>query len=129
MAYAIHIERVNDVGESFDENENRINPISLAEWEAVVAATPGVRLTSADVVGRNSQTGEVIHIPSRAGDAEVYFADESAWIRVYSWFEGAVSFKPSERFDDINDPVRKISLMLASYLQARIIGDDGEFYT
>jgi len=33
MAYQIHNERVNDVGESFDEDDNsRINPISLEEW-------------------------------------------------------------------------------------------------
>lgn len=51
MAYAIHIERVNELGESFDQSENRTNPISLEEWENV-----GVRLTSADVVTTNPRT-------------------------------------------------------------------------
>lgn len=67
VAYGIHIARVNELGESFGEDDNRINPISLEEWEHVVAATSGVRLTSADVVITNPHTGEVITIPGRAG--------------------------------------------------------------
>ena len=128
MAYSIHIARVNELGESFDENDNRINPISLAEWEHVVAATSGVRLTSADLVTTNPRTGEVIRIPGRPGDAGVYSVDNSAWIRVYSWFDGAISFRPSVGFEEVNDPLRNITRMLASSLQARIIGDEGEFY-
>jgi len=43
MAYAIHIERVNDDGESLDNDGNRLNPIALAEWQDAVTTTVGVR--------------------------------------------------------------------------------------
>ena len=128
VAYSIHIARVDDFGESFDADDNRTNPISLEDWEQVVAATSGVRLTSADVVITNPHTGEIITIPCKAGDAEVYFVDNSEWIRVYSWLDGAISFRPSEGFEEVNDPLRDLTRILASALQARIIGDEGEFY-
>jgi hypothetical protein len=50
MSYAIHIERVNENGESYDEDGNIMNPILLSEWKSAVEKTPGVRLASADLV-------------------------------------------------------------------------------
>ena len=128
MAYAIHIERVNDDGESLDNDGNRLNPIALAEWQDAVTTTVGVRLTPADTVATNPHTGETIRIPGKPGDAEVFFAEQAKWVRFYSFFGGAISFKPPVTFEEVNDPVRNLSRTLASALGARMVGDGGEVY-
>jgi hypothetical protein len=122
MAYEIHIERVNDTGESAGE------PITLSEWKAAVENQENIRLTSDDVVATNPATGEVIRIPNSDGDAEVFFPEESKWYRVYRWRKGRITFKGLPSFDNPNDTLRQATRLLAKSLEARIVGDEGEFY-
>jgi hypothetical protein len=123
MAYELHIERLplNDEGEA--------TPIPLEDWKAALSATEGVRLCppGANTI-TNPKTGEVISIPRRDGDAEVYFPDEQTWRPVFRWFEGAASV--NARFDpgDASHPVWVAAVALATQLGAVIRGDDGEVY-
>lgn len=122
MGYEIHIERIDDDGEPANV------PISLHEWINVVEQTNGVRLAHGDWTIVNSKTGEIICCPNNGGDAEVYSPNTLEWIRVFKWNEGTASFKGLPEFENPNDTVRKIALLLAYALNAKIVGDDGEFY-
>jgi hypothetical protein len=128
MGYSIHIQRGNENGESYDDDGSIVNPISLSEWKAAVEKTPGVRLASGDWVIVNPHTGATIRVPNKGGDAEVYFPIESEWIRVYSWSGGAIEFRGLPSFEHSDDPLRIATYLLATALDARIVGDDGEFY-
>jgi hypothetical protein len=123
MAYELHIE-----GTTRNEESDR-TPLALGDWKVAVSQTEGVRLSSkaADTL-TNPKTGEVLRIPRREGDVEVYFPDERAWYGVFRWFDGAAHFnarfEPGDRFD----PVWAAAAALASRMGAAIRGDDGEAY-
>jgi len=123
MAYELHIERVplSDGGEP--------TPIPLDEWKSALSAIEGVRLCSpgANTI-TNPKTGEVISIPRRDGDAEVYFPDERAWHQVFRWFEGAAHVNARFEPGDSSHPVWAAAVALASRLGAVIRGDDGGVY-
>lgn len=116
MAYRIYIHR-----------EGR-NPISLLEWQTAVQQADGVRLAEGDTECTNPKSGEVIAVSNSGGDAEVFFPSQSKWFHVFSWRNGKVAFKGPSSFDAIDDSVRKAATQLASLLNARIIGDEGEPY-
>jgi len=123
MAYEIHIERfpLNEDGEP--------TPIPLDDWKAALSATEGVRLCPpGDNTITNPKTGEVISIPRRDGDAEVYFSDERAWRPVFRWFEGAAHVNAIFETGDSSHPVWVAAVALASRLGAVIRGDEGEVY-
>jgi hypothetical protein len=123
MAYELHIERLplNDQGKA--------TAIPLGDWKAAVLATEGVRLCppGANTI-TNPKTGEIISIPRRDGDAEVYFPAERTWQPVFRWFIGAAHV--NDRFEpgDSSHPVWAAAVGLASQLGAVIRGDDGERY-
>jgi hypothetical protein len=123
MAYQLHIERLplNDEGEP--------TPILLEEWKSALAATPGVRLCAqgADTTS-NPKTGEVISIPRRDGDAEVYFSADGAWRSVFRWFEGAAHLNARFEPGDSSHPVWVAAVALAGRLGAVVRGDNGEVY-
>ena len=123
MAYELHIERF-PVSE-----EGAPTPIPLDEWKAALSAIEGVRLcpTGADTI-TNPKTGEVISIPRREGDAEVYFSDERAWRPVFRWFDGAAHVNARFEPGDSSHPVWAAAVAVASRLGAVIRGDDGEVY-
>ena len=115
MAYDLHIERAG--------------AIPLAEWQAAVSATDGVRLFAAQAhTITNPKTGEVISIPKRDGDAEVLFPADKNWHPVFFWRDGSAVFtarlQPGDRFH----PVWAAAVSLAKNLAAVIRGDDGEVY-
>jgi hypothetical protein len=58
MSYSIHIRRVNDGGESFDDRN--VSPISLSEWKKAIENTPGVQLASGDAVVTNPHTERLL---------------------------------------------------------------------
>lgn len=123
MAYELHIERLplNDEGEP--------TPIPLEDWKAALSAMEGVRLGPAGAnTITNPKTGEVISIPRRDGDAEVYFSDERAWRPIFRWFEGAAHFNAKFEPGDASHPVWSAAVALATHLGAEIRGDDGESY-
>lgn len=123
MAYELHIERlpINDEGDP--------TPIPLEQWKAALLATEGVRLCPQGVhTITNPKTGEVIGIPRRDGDAEVYFPEVQAWHPVFRWFEGAAHVNAKFKPGDSLHPVWLATVGLASQLGAVVRGDDGEFY-
>src|SRR5262245_25983283 len=85
MAYALHIERMSG-GE-------RVR-IPLEEWKRALAAVEGVRLCTQRALTLTSKQGNVLRIPHRDGDAEVYFPEDKAWQAVFNWFQGSATFKP-----------------------------------
>jgi len=117
MAYCLHIER-----------EKRL-PIQLAEWQAAVEKTEGVRISYvAARTGINPQTGEVLRMQANDGDAEVYFPDEHEWQSIFRWNGKSAIF--AARFDttDTSHPIWKSAAELATHLGAVIRGDEGEVY-
>jgi hypothetical protein len=123
MAYDFHIERKRD---SPDSN---LTPISLAECRAAVAATEGVRLFAARAhTITNPKTGEVISIPAREGDAEVFFSDGGQWHSVFRWRGDSAVFAGRVDPRDTSHPVWVAAVALATYLSAVIRGDRGEIY-
>ena len=123
MAYELHIERLPL------NNEGDPTPIPLDDWKAALSATEGVRLCAPGAKTiTNPNTGEVISIPRRDGDAEVYFPAEQAWHPVFRWFEGAAHVNAKFEPGDLSHPASAAAVALASRLGAVIRGDDGESY-
>jgi hypothetical protein len=101
----------------------------LSEWQAAVSVAEGVRLFNAPAhTITNSKTGEVISVPVRDGDAEVFFPTENKWYSVFTWFEGSASFAGRFEPGDKSHPVWVAAISLAARLGAVIRGDDGEIY-
>ena len=73
-------------------------------------------------------TGQVISIPRRDGDADVYFSDERVWYPVFRWFNGAAHVNARFEPGDSSHPVWVAAVALATRLGAVIRGDDGEVY-
>jgi hypothetical protein len=123
MAYEIHLERIDN------NNTSNKNPITLSEWKTAIEKLENVRLASNDNVMTNPISGDVIRIPNSGSNAEVFSLTELKWILVYCWNRGRISFKglPSF-FENPNDEIRQTTRLLASILDAKIVGDEGEFY-
>jgi len=98
MGYDLHITRAGDWSESEDA------PIALAEWLAVAAADP-----------------ELTAMPEN-GDAFFAIGEPDDAMGWFNWFEGNVFTKnPDKR-------ILAKMLVLASRLDAKVQGDDGEPY-
>ena len=122
MGYEIHIERR-------DGDEQRL-PIALKEWRTAVGTTEGVRMAEGDNQVINPRTGEVVSVPNSGGEAEMLFAADGEWVRVFYWRPpGRASFRATAAFDDENSDIRRIARGLAARLSAVLIGDDGETYS
>jgi hypothetical protein len=123
MAYELHIERRRLA--LIIQRES----IPLDDWKAALSATEGVRLCPPGAnIFTNPKTGEIISIPRRDGDAEVYFSDERVWHPVFRWFEGAAHVNAKFEPGDSSQPVWVAAVALAARLGAVIRGDDGESY-
>lgn len=123
MAYDLHIERKGDSPESDPK------PILLTEWCAAVASTEGVRLFAAQAhTITNPKTGEVISIPAREGDVEVFFSDGGQWHSVFRWRGDSAVFASRVDPGDTSQPVWVAAVALATRLGAVIRGDEGETY-
>ena len=120
MGYDLHIER--QASDSI--------PIQLEEWCAAVAATEDVRLFAANAhTITNPATREVISVPARKGDAEVFFPQDGKWYAVFHWRKdsaifGARNVEPGDR----SNPAWSAATALARRLNAVIRGDGGEVY-
>jgi hypothetical protein len=123
MAYALHIERLAS------RAAEKPSPIPLDEWKRALSAMEGVRLC---VQKANTMTipgtDEVLTIPHRDGDAEVYFPDEKKWHAVFNWFNGSATFKADIALEHLPNPIWTAAVALASELGAVIRGDGGEQY-
>jgi hypothetical protein len=118
MGYSLHIER---------GSASNANPITINEWKSAVASVDGTRLKTGDNTISNPSTGEVIRIPGKEGEVEVYLQGEDLWIAAITWFEGAATFRAPQVMDG-TDPVWAAARKLATLLGAQICGDEGECY-
>jgi hypothetical protein len=104
-------------------------PILLDEWKQAVSSIEGIRLTSVDAhTIRNPRTGQTINIPVQEGDAEVYFPDDREWHPVFRWLRNAAQFNGGSEFGDVSHPVWRAATAIANLLNARIRGDEGDYY-
>jgi len=115
MAYELHIEKHEGT-------------LSLDEWKEAVASSEGVRLLSQDHSITNSETGEIISLPRRHGDAEVFFPDQQVWRSAFRWANGRASFRANFSPGDLSNPIWRAAVGLASSLNAIVRGDEGEIY-
>jgi hypothetical protein len=123
MVYALHIERLPLKGGA------ERAPISLKKWKKALSGVEGVRLCVNEAYNiRIPDTGKVLSIPHRGGDAEVYFPDEKKWHAVFNWFNGSATFKADIALGHLPNPVWTAAGALASRLEAVIRGDAGERY-
>lgn len=111
MTYGLHIERET--------------PIELDEWEAVVAASPELRLDEQPHTVSNPATGQQITIRGQVGAAAMVI--EGQWVKVFNWRRGKVSFNAPLITSSL-DPVLAEALKIAGLLSAVVRGDEGETY-
>jgi hypothetical protein len=121
MAYEIHIERRSA--------DAQLSPIALSEWRAAVSEADGVRMAEGDYQITNPKTDERIRLRNAGGDAEVFFPNDEAWLRVFRWSsDGRISFRAPRDFHVPTCFLRRVAAELARKLDARLIGDEGEIY-
>jgi len=122
VAYSIHIERHNDAGQR--------EPIETDEWIEAVSATNGVRMLYSDATASNPVTHDNIVIKPDGAGAELYDEQRDIWLPVFRWTKrGSVSFEASPDFDEAESRLRIAAGELALKLSARLVGDEGEFYS
>ena len=123
MGYALHIERLAS------KTAGDPTPIPLDDWKRALSAIEGVRLcVQKDYTITIPGTSEVLSIPHREGDAEVYFPEEQKWHAVFSWFNGSASFKADIALERLPNPIWTAASALGSHVGGVIRGDDGEQY-
>ena len=115
----LHIERQDAAG--------RPDAITLEEWTEAVAHTQGVRMADGDAAVANPLTKEIVVLPNRGGDAEVFREDCHRWLRALFWTpDGMVRFaEPGME----GDPIVPLANQLAEELHARVCDDRGEALT
>ena len=123
MAYALHLERLAT------RAAGKPTSIPFDDWKRALSSVEGVRLcVQKDYTITIPGTVEVLSIPHRDGDAEVYFPDEQKWHAAFNWFNGSASFKADIALERLPNPIWTAATSLASRLGAVIRGDDGERY-
>jgi hypothetical protein len=112
MGYDVHITRKK---EWFDEYGPRITE---AEWQAYVSSDPEMAITGA--VEHTNPQGETIRITlPLLTEWRRHSSGSPVW---FSYFEGNLSVKNPD--DECLAKMRQV----AARLQARVQGDEGEFY-
>jgi hypothetical protein len=117
MGYDLHIKRTGE------------RPLTLDEWRAAIETTDGVRLfEGAYHTYTNPQTGELLQLVAKEGDAEIFFTDTGEWYSVFSWHRTSATFRAPRDADMTLSPVWRVAAALAVRLGAAIHGDEGEGY-
>lgn len=109
MGYSLHITRADDWAHS------KSQPILEAEWLAIVNADSSLQISTTDYYDRRTETGEVkrIHPVLWIGHSD----------NVPFWFDdGAIEVSSPD------DAVIAKMKEIATKLNARVVGDDGEEY-
>lgn len=120
MGYSLHIVRARS-------GRLRI-PITLAEWQAAVADTTGVRIASGDFRVQKSKTGEILRAPNSGGHAEIYVTAGDEWQLVFYWSPTRISFRATEDVDRPDSGISHAARALAARLSAIVVGDESEMY-
>jgi len=113
MGYDLHITRADDASENADAT------ITLDEWRDFVSSDSEFRMTGV-AEATNPVTKETIRF-QRAGITE-WHGHSAGGIIWFSWFQGNITVtNPDE------EVIRKMQ-QVAARLQARVQGDEGEWY-
>ena len=119
MVRNLHIER--------QDAEGRHEAITLEEWTDAVGHVDGVRMACGDAAVPNPLTEQLVTLPNRGGDAEVFRQDCERWMRALFWTpDGTVRFAEPEMD---GNPVLPLARKLASELRAQVHDDRGETIT
>ena len=122
MAYTLHIERQR--------------PITPQDVNEAVGLIANLRMNTGDSVLKNPDTDEEILIPVGEGGISVLFKSggflgfgvKETWHHVFYLSQGSIKFIAFQGLEDPNNPVRIAASELATALEARIRGDQGEPY-
>lgn len=118
MVTHLHIERQDGSGHR--------KAIGLDEWTAAVKATQGVRMANGDAAAADPVNKEMVVLPNRGGDVEVFRKDCRKWLRALFWTpDGTVRFVEPEMKED---PILPLASELAGKLGAGIYNEEGAAY-
>ncbi|MCF6440738.1 hypothetical protein L1077_14980 [Pseudoalteromonas luteoviolacea] len=116
MAFALHITKEN-------------GDISFPDWVEAVLKTQGANLEGQPTVGRNPKTGEIITVGGKPHNVSVQFPENEEWQTCIFFNDGVASFNgTSSMIDDEKNPVRLVAKSIANFVDAKIVGDEGEVY-
>jgi len=115
MAYELHIGK-------------RQAEMRLDDWKSAVERLEGVRLVSQEHSITNPATDEVITLPYRDGDTEVFCTLDGIRRPAFTWYNGNASFRANFSPGDLSNPVWRAAVALARTLEAAVWGDNGELY-
>ncbi|KHK91743.1 hypothetical protein [Novosphingobium malaysiense] len=116
MVENLHIQR--------QDAEGNLTAITLEEWAEAVGRIDGIRMATGDAAAANPLTEDVVTLPNRGGDAEVYRQDCQTWMRTMFWTpEGTIRFAAPESKDDTILP---LAGKLARELDAGIYDESGK---
>ncbi|WP_067733150.1 hypothetical protein [Novosphingobium naphthalenivorans] len=114
----LHIERQDASG--------RPETITLEEWTGAVELMEGVRMAKGDAAVTNPLTEQVVTLPNRGGDAEIFREDCHKWLRALFWTpDGMVRFAEPGMAED---PIIPVASKLANTLRAHVCDEDGKPY-
>lgn len=114
MGYDVHITRADDWSES------ESNPITLDEWLTYIANDPGMRLDNSAEV--ETPDGVLRYENEGLAVWTAYSAHDQNGMAWFDYRRGQIIVKNPD-----NEILAKMK-QVAAALQAKIIGDDGEFY-
>ena len=99
-------------------------PISLAEWKAAVGEFENVRLIEGPI-----RLGNGIEIENLGGAAEFFDRASGEWLPAFDWRRsGSATFRAGDSFGEPGAGFEQLVRQLALMLNAKLVGDEGEFY-
>lgn len=115
-----------------DELESILLPRKLAlgllvtetDWIAAVEATPGVRIANRNPSWTNPRTGDVVSMLHSEKSLEVLYENGEWRLDIHFTKRGQILFSPAAW--EAGNPVAIAACKLASALQARIVGEEGD---
>lgn len=118
VSSTLHIQR--------KDHDGALAMIDLEDWKKAVATIEDLRLADGDAQQINPRTHEIVSMPNRGGDVEIWRPDCEDWLRVF-WYspEGYISFPAPE--PGVREELHRLSLArsLALKLDAKIYNDEG----
>lgn len=100
--------------------------ITETDWIAAVEATPGVRIANRNPSWTNPRTGDVVSMLHSEHSVEVQKETGEWHLDIHFTSSGRILFSPAAW--EAGNPVAIAACKLASKLQARIVGEEGDCY-